>query len=467
MEETKTNSGNPLATESVMRLMVKFSVPSILGMLVSSLYNIVDQLFIGHAVGIDGNSATNVAFPFTTACTALALLFGIGGASCFNLTMGRGDKKQAGYFVGNSFSLLAISGIILSAVTLIFLNPLLKVFGSPEGQVMQYAQEYVKITALGFPFLIFTTGGGHLIRADGSPQMAMTCNIIGAVVNTILDALFVMVFHWGMKGAAAATVIGQVVSAVVVFVYAMHYKTVHLGKEQIRIKFFTAKRIASIGMASFFNQIAIAIVQIVLNNSLKHYGALSVYGDSEPMAVCGIVMKVAMILFGVVIGLAQGTQPIESFNYGAKNYDRVRQAYKLAVTAGAGISVVSFVLFFIFPRQILSLFGDGTATYYELGEKFFRIYLFFTWLNCLQPITATFFTSIGKPIKGVFLSLTRQIIFFVPLLLILPKFFQIDGIIYSAPVADLMAAIVTIIMALVEFKNIKKLEQENKYVSYT
>ena len=462
MEETKKNSGNPLATESVMRLMVKFSVPSILGMLVSSLYKIVYQLFIGHAVGIDGNSATNVAFPFTTACTALALLFGIGGASCFNLTMGRGDKKQAGYFAGNSFALLAISGIILSAVTLIFLNPLLKVFGSPEGQVMQYAQEYVKITALGFPFLIFTTGGGHLIRADGSPQMAMTCNIIGAFVNTALDALFVMVFQWGMKGAAAATVIGQVVSAVVVFVYAMHYKTVHLGKEQIGIKFFTAQRIASIGMASFFNQIAIAIVQIVLNNSLKYYGSMSVYGDSEPISVCGIVMKVAMILFGVVIGLAQGTQPIESFNYGAKNYDRVRQAYKLAVTAGAGISVLAFVLFFIFPQQILSLFGDGTDTYYELGKKFFRIYLFFTWLNCLQPITATFFTSIGKPIKGIFLSLTRQIIFFVPLLLILPKFFKIDGIIYSAPVADSMAAIVTVIMASVEFKNIRKLEKECK-----
>lgn len=464
MEETKKNSANPLATESVMRLMVRFSVPSILGMLVSSLYNIVDQLFIGNAVGIDGNSATNVAFPFTTVCTALALLFGIGGASCFNLTMGRGDKKQAGYFAGNSFVLLAVSGIILSAVTLIFLNPLLKVFGSREEHIMQYAQEYVKITALGFPFLIFTTGGGHLIRADGSPQMAMTCNIIGAVVNTVLDALFVMRFDWGMKGAAAATVIGQVVSAIIVLVYAMHYKTVHLGKKEITVKFFTARRIASIGMASFFNQIAIAIVQIVLNNSLGYYGKLSVYGESEPIAVCGIVMKVAMILFGFVIGLAQGTQPIESFNYGAKNYDRVRQAYKLAVTAGAGISVIAFALFFMFPRQILSLFGDGTDTYYELGEKFFRIYLFFTWLNCLQPITATFFTSIGKPIKGVFLSLTRQIIFFVPLLLIFPKFFQIEiyGIIYSAPVADFMAAIVTIIMASIEFKNIRKLEAEGK-----
>lgn len=458
-EQTKT-SENPLQTESVFRLMIRFAIPSILGMLVSSLYNIVDQLFIGHAVGIIGNTATNVAFPFTTACTALALLFGIGGASCFNLTMGRGDRKQAVFFAGNSFALLAISGVILSAVTLIFLNPLLKLFGTPP-DVMPYAHDYVQITAIGFPFLIFTTGGGHLIRADGSPQMAMTCNIVGAVVNTVLDALFVMVFRWGMVGAAWATVIGQIISSMIVLVYAFHYKTVSIKKEHIIIKSFVSRRIASIGMASFFNQVAIGIVQVVLNNSLKHYGSLSKYGDSEPIACCGIVMKVNMIIFAIVIGLAQGTQPIESFNYGAKQYDRVRKAYKLAVTVGAVISVIAFVLFHLFPREILSLFGSGTDTYYELGEKFFKIFLFFTWLNCLQPITSTFFTSIGKPIKGVFLSLTRQIIFFMPLLLILPRFFKIDGIIYTGPVADLLSAIVAVTMAVFEFRNIRKLESEN------
>ena len=188
---------------------------------------------------------------------------------------------------------------------------------------------------------------------------------------------------------------------------------------------------------------------------------MSKYGDSEPIACCGIVMKVNMIIFAIVIGLAQGTQPIESFNYGAKQYDRVRKAYKLAVTVGAVISVIAFVLFHLFPREILSLFGSGTDTYYELGEKFFKIFLFFTWLNCLQPITSTFFTSIGKPIKGVFLSLTRQIIFFMPLLLILPRFFKIDGIIYTGPVADLLSAIVAVTMAVFEFRNIRKLESEN------
>ncbi|MDE6665524.1 MAG: MATE family efflux transporter [Ruminococcus sp.] len=461
MKVQTKSADNPLRSESVFRLMVKFAIPSILGMLVTSLYNIVDQLFIGHAVGTDGNTATGVAFPFTTACAALALLFGIGGASCFNLTMGRGDKKQAGNFAGNSFTMLAISGIVLCAVTLIFINPLLKLFGTPLS-VMPLAYEYVKITAIGFPFLVFTTGGGHLIRADGSPQMAMICNIVGAVINTALDALFVMVFRWGIAGAAWATVIGQIISAVIVVVYAFNYKTVSLGKEQFSIKFFVTKRIASIGMASFFNQIAIGIVQVVLNNSLQHYGALSKYGDAIPIACCSIVMKVNMIVFAIVIGLAQGTQPIESFNYGAKQYDRVRKAYKLAVGVGAGISIIAFVLFHLFPRQILSLFGSGTDAYYELGEKFFRIFLFFTWINCLQPITSTFFTSIGKPIKGVFLSLTRQIIFFIPCLLIFPLYFQIDGIIYTGPVADLLSAVVAISMALYEFRNIRKLEAENK-----
>lgn len=452
---------NPLQSESVFRLMVKFAVPSILGMLVSSFYNIVDQLFIGHAVGIDGNTATNVAFPFTTACTALALLFGIGGASCFNLTMGRGDKKQASFFAGNAFTLLALSGLILGGITLIFLNPLLKLFGTPEN-VMPLAHEYVQITAIGFPFLIFTTGGGHLIRADGSPQMAMICNIVGAVINIILDALFVMVFHWGMAGAAWATIIGQFVSALIVIRYAFNYKTVSLTKEHIRLKGFVSKRIASIGMASFFNQVAIGIVQVVLNNSLKHYGALSKYGESEPIACCGIVMKVNMIVFAIVIGLAQGTQPIESFNYGAKQYDRVRKAYKLAVEVGAGVSIVAFILFQLFPKEILSLFGSGTDTYYELGAKFFKIFLFFTWVNCLQPITSTFFTSIGKPLKGAFLSLTRQIIFFIPCLIIFPIFFNIDGIIYTGPVADILSAVVAIVMATIEFRNIRKLESENK-----
>ncbi|MBP3760301.1 MAG: MATE family efflux transporter [Ruminococcus sp.] len=451
---------NPLGTESVSKLMFKFAVPSIIGMLVSALYNIVDQLFIGQAVGTYGNAATNIAFPFSTACMAVALLLGIGGASCFNLTMGRGDTKRAGFFAGNSISMLIISGTVIALTTLLFLTPLLKLFGSPD-DVLPYAQEYVKVTAIGFPFLILTTGGGHIIRADGSPQMTMACNLTGAVINTALDALFVMVFRWGMAGAAAATVIGQFVSAVMVILYVRKFKTVNLEKIHFKPDFTIIKRISSIGMASCFNQLAIAVVQIVLNNSLSHYGGLSEYGSSEPIACAGIVMKVNMIVFSIVIGLAQGTQPIESFNYGARQYDRVKKAYRLAVITGAGISVAAFIMFQIFPRQILSVFGKGSETYFTFGVRFFRIFLFFTWINCLQPITSTFFTSIGKPIKGVFLSLTRQILFFIPFLLILPLFFGIDGIIYTGPTADLLSAVVAIVMAGYEFKLMNQLEKRS------
>ncbi len=450
---------NPLGTAPVSSLMLKFAIPSIIGMLVSALYNIVDQLFIGQGVGTNGNAATNIAFPFTTACMAVALLLGIGGASCFNLTLGMGNKKRAGFFAGNAITMLLASGIVITAITLAFLTPLLKFFGSPS-EVLPYAQEYVRVTAIGFPFLILTAGGGHIIRADGSPNMTMACNLTGAVINTILDALFVLVFKWGMTGAAAATVIGQVISAIMVLLYLRKFKTVELTLEHFKPHGATVKRIASIGMASCFNQLAIAIVQIVLNNSLKHYGALSKYGENEPLACAGIVMKVNMIVFSIVIGLAQGTQPIESFNYGARQFDRVKKAYRLAVIAGGAISIVAFVCFQLFPRQILSLFGEGSENYFEFGTKFFRIFLFFTWINCLQPITSTFFTSIGKPLKGVFLSMTRQMIFFIPFLIVMPLIFGIDGIVYTGPIADMLSAVVAIVMAIFDFRDMNRLANE-------
>lgn len=454
MEQKKQN---PLGTAPVTGLMVKFAVPSIIAMLVGAVYNIVDQLFIGNAVGTLGNAATNVAFPLTTSCIALALLFGIGGASNFNLSMGRGDTEKAPYYIGNAAVMLSLCGVVLFAVTQLFLTPLLVLFGSPD-DVLPYAEEYVRITAFGFPFLILTTGGGHLIRADGSPKMTMLCSISGAVINTALDAVFVLWLDWGMAGAAYATVIGQLVSGIIVIVYLLNYKTVRLGLKHIRPSLHCVGRIASIGMASFFNQIAIMIVQILLNNSLKKYGAMSVYGDSIPIACAGIIMKVNQIVFSVVIGLGQGTQPIESFNYGAKQYGRVREAYRVALTVSAVISVACFIVFQLFPRQIISLFGDGTEEYFTFGVKFFHIFLMFTWVNCLQPITSTFFTSIGKPIKGVFLSLTRQILFFVPALLILPLFFGIDGILYTGPIADCIAAVIAVVMAAQEFRSMKRLE---------
>ncbi|MGN0599582.1 MAG: MATE family efflux transporter [Oscillospiraceae bacterium] len=455
MDEKVKN--NPLGCEPVKKLMIKFSIPSIVAMLVGALYNIVDQLFIGNAVGQLGNAATNIAFPFSTSCIAVALLFGIGGASCFNLSMGRGERDKAPFFVGNALVMLTLCGAVIMLAAELFLEPLLKLFGSPA-DVLPYAVEYVRIVAIGFPFLVLTTGGSHLIRADGSPNISMACNLIGAVLNTILDAIFVLVLDMGMTGAALATVIGQVISAVIAVVYLFHFKTVPLKKEHFKPSLTYITRIASIGMASFINQLAIMAVQIVLNNSLKAYGEASIYGASIPIACAGIAMKVNQIMFSVVIGLAQGTQPIESFNYGAKQYKRVKNAFTLALSVAAVFSLCCFAMFQIFPREIMGMFGEGSEEYFEFGEKMFRIFLFFTWLNCLQPISTTFFTSIGKPIKGAFLSLTRQFLFFIPFLIILPMKFGIDGIVYSGPCADLLSGIVSVIMAVNEFSDMKKLE---------
>lgn len=454
---SETTKNNPLGTERVGSLMVKFAVPSIIAMLVGALYNIVDQLFIGQAVGTLGNAATNIAFPLSTSCIALALLFGIGGASNFNLAMGEGRKEEAASYAGNAAVLLIGSGLVLFLVTQLFLTPLLAFFGAPA-DVMPYAKVYVRITSIGFPCLILTAGGCHLIRADGSPKMSMICNLIGAGINTVLDAIFVLGFRWGMAGAALATIIGQIVSAAVVIYYLAHYKTVHLGKKQLSVESRCAVNIMALGTASFFNQVAMMIVQIVLNKSLTHYGELSEYGAAIPLACAGIVTKVGQLFFSVIIGISQGTQPIESFNYGAKKFGRVREAYNLAVRAGAIISVVSFLIFQVFPGEILALFGTGSDAYFKFGIKFLRVYLFFTFVNFLQPITSTFFTSIGKPQKGTFLSLTRQIVFLLPLTLILPLFVGIDGIMYAAPVADCLAAVIAITMAVKEFREMKKLE---------
>ncbi|MBR6222969.1 MAG: MATE family efflux transporter [Lachnospiraceae bacterium] len=458
MSEVKNTGGNPLGIAPVKSLMLKFAIPSIIAMLVGALYNIVDQLFIGNYVGSNGNAATNIAFPLTTACLSISLLFGIGGASCFNLNMGKGEKEKAPYFIGNSAFMLFFSGVVLSIIAELFLDDFLIFFGSPA-EVLPYATEYVRVTAIGFPFLMLTTGGGHLIRADGSPKMTMVTSMTGAIINTALDAVFVIGFKWGMFGAALATIIGQIISAIIVIVYLANFKTVPLIFKHFKVRFSCIAQTAAIGMGSFINQIAMMFVQIILNNSLKYYGARSVYGEAIPIAVAGIVIKVAMLFFAVVIGIAQGSQPIESFNYGAKNYKRVREAYKDALIASGVISVIGFALFQFFPRNIIALFGDGSEEYFEFGVSYFKIYLFFICLNFLQPVTATFFTSIGKAFKGAFLSLTRQVLFLIPLILILPRFMGIDGILYSGPISDAMAIIATVIMAYFEFRGMKKLEK--------
>ena len=445
-------TNNPLGVQPVNRLLSQFAIPSIISMLVGSLYNIVDQFFIGQRVGELGNAATNIAFPLSTSCLALALLIGIGGSSAFNLAMGSGHEKRAVNIMGNAVVLLAGSGLVLSIITLLFLKPLLLFFGSPKS-VLPYAMEYTKITAFGFPFLLLSTGGGHLIRADGRPRITMLCNLVGAVLNTILDALFVFGLNLGMSGAALATIIGQIVSGALAIGYLMHGKTVTIRRENLRIKWENVTRIASLGMAPCSNQVAMMVVQIIMNQSLKHYGSHSIYGENIPIACAGIITKVNMIFMSFVIGLSQGLQPIASFNYGAGKKGRVKEAYIKAISIGAVLAVIAFLMFQFFPRQIISIFGDGSELYYQFAIRYFHVFLFFTFVNFMQPITSNFFTAIGKPKVGSFLALTRQILFLLPLILLFPLFLGIDGIMYAGPVADCLVAVVCFIMVYRELRN--------------
>lgn len=445
-------TNNPLGVQPVNRLLSQFAIPSIISMLVGSLYNIVDQFFIGQRVGELGNAATNIAFPLSTSCLALALLIGIGGSSAFNLAMGSGHEKRAVNIMGNAVVLLAGSGLVLSIITLLFLKPLLLFFGSPKA-VLPYAMEYTKITAFGFPFLLLSTGGGHLIRADGRPRITMLCNLVGAVLNTILDALFVFGLNLGMSGAALATIIGQIVSGALAIRYLMHGKTVTIRRENLRVKWENVTRIASLGMAPCSNQVAMMVVQIIMNQSLKHYGSHSIYGENIPIACAGIITKVNMIFMSFVIGLSQGLQPIASFNYGAGKKGRVKEAYIKAISIGAVLAVIAFFMFQFFPRQIISIFGDGSELYYQFAIRYFHVFLFFTFVNFMQPITSNFFTAIGKPKVGSFLALTRQILFLLPLILLFPLFLGIDGIMYAGPVADCLAAVVCFIMVYRELRN--------------
>lgn len=445
---------NPLATEKTGKLIAKFAIPAIISMLVSSLYNIVDQIFIGQGVGMLGNAATNIAFPVSIICTATALLLGIGSASNYNLSAGAGDPKKAACIAGTGLAMLGICGVMIAVVVLIFLNPLLHLFGvTPE--ILPYAQDYTGITAWGIPFLILTTGGNHLIRADRSPTYSMVCMLTGAIINTILDPLFIFGMHWGIQGAAWATVIGQVVSGIMVIVYFIHFRKMELTVSMLRPRMEYLRAIVALGMASCVNQIAMAAVQITMNNTLRHYGAESVYGSDIPLACVGVISKVNMVFMAICIGIAQGCQPIWGFNYGAQKYDRVRETYKKAFQVSIVVGIAFFVCFQFFPRQIVSIFGSGSEEYFHFAERYFRIFMMMTFVNGIQPMCSSFFTSIGKARLGIIVSLTRQVLFLLPLIVLFPIFMGIDGVMYAGPIADGAAAMVAIGFAVRELKEMR------------
>lgn len=456
MEETNiSQEQNPLGAAPVGGLILKFAIPAIISMLVSAMYNIVDQIFIGQGVGMLGNAATNVAFPVTTIATALALLLGIGGASNYNLEMGAGREQRASSIAGTALSTLVITGAVLALVVLLFLRPLLGLFGATT-DVMPYAVDYLGITAVGLPFYVLSIGGNHIVRADRSPTYSMTCVLTGAVINTILDPLFIFGFGWGIKGAAWATVIGQVVSGILVIIYFGKFRKMYLEMSMLKPSSECLKAIISLGMASCINQIAMAIVQIVLNNILRYYGGLSVYGSDIPIACVGVISKVNQVFMAICIGISQGCQPIWGFNYGAKKYDRVRLAYRYSVIACTAIATVFFLCFQLFPHQIVSIFGTGSDLYFQFAERYLKIFMFMTFANGIQPMSSGFFTSIGKAKLGIVMSLTRQVLFLLPLIVVFSLIMGIDGVMYAGPIADAAALSLAILFARRELVAMKK-----------
>ena len=446
---------NPLGYKPVRKLLKSLAIPAIIANLVNALYNVVDQIFIGQGIGYLGNAATNIAFPITTMCLAIGLTLGIGGASNFNLELGKGYPEKSKHTAGTAASTLIIIGIILCISVRIFLEPLMISFGATD-KILEYSMEYTGITSYGIPFLLFSIGVNPLVRADGNAKYSMIAIVIGAILNTILDPLFMFVYNWGIAGAAWATVISQIISASLLLMYFPRFKSVKFSLNDFIPQLHYLKRIISLGFASFIYQFSNMIVLVTTNNLLKIYGKNSIYGSDIPIAVFGIVMKINVIFIAIVLGLVQGAQPIFGFNYGAKNYHRVRETMRLLLKVTFSIATILFIIFQVFPKQIISLFGEGDKLYFEFAIKYTRIFLAFISLNSIQISIATFFPSIGKAIKGATVSLTKQLIVLFPLLLILPRFFGVEGVIYATPLTDLVAFTVAIIFLINEFKYMPK-----------
>ena len=480
MDNKAVTTENPLGTKPLGRLLFSLAVPTAIANVVNALYNIVDQVFIGQGVGTLGNAATSVSFPLTTICLALGLMMGLGAAAGFNLELGqahasvsnaalrREHEDRAKEIVGCATGAMVIFGLIILLIVKIFLNPMLRAFGATD-TIMPYAEEYAGITSWGIPFFLFMMGANPIVRADRSPRYSMAAVIIGAVINIILDPLFIFKFGWGIAGAAWATVISQVISAVILAAYYPRFQSVHFTWRDfvphctesdpaaedetsgtlagaVREYVKTVLYICRLGINSLIFQMSTLIVQITMNNLLRIYGANTVYGSDIPIAVCGIVIKINVIFISLMIGLISGAQPICSYNYGAGKYSRVRGTVKLFTIWAIIIGTFSWAMFQLFPDKIFLLFGNagGDQLYFEYAERFMRTFLFFTFINGLQVCSATFFPAIGKPLRGAFLSFSKQILILMPLLLILPHFYGLDGIMYAQPATDFLSAILAV-----------------------
>ncbi len=445
---------NPLGQLPVGKLVLQFAIPSIISTLVGSLYNMVDQIFIGQRIGYLGNAATTVAYPLTFLCGALTLLFSNGSAVNFNILNGKGKKEDAMTFAGNGLVMIALEGLILGVTVALFTPWFVNLFGATE-EVFPYALTYMRIIAIGVPFLALTAGGTLLVRSDGSPRYALICSMAGVALNFVLDYLFLFPLDMGIKGAALATILGQILSAVMVIGYMFHFKTGRFKKYHFLVSREKIQRIVLIGAAPSINQAAMMVMNLVLNSSLRRYGALSPYGASETLAAAGVVTKVNFLFYSTIIGCGIGGQPILGFNYGAKKYRRVTDTYFVTLRYALIVGLIETVCFWLFPRQILHLFGNGAGGYEAFALRYMHVFMLLVILSGIPPISMHVMTSIGKGNRGVLISLAKQITLIV-LLLFLPVLFGIDGVLYAGPAADIIAATVSFLVLRPEFQRMWK-----------
>lgn len=452
-----------LGEEKISKLLLKFSVPCVMGLLISAFYNIVDQIFIGNSeLGYLGNAATGVSFPVICIANAFAWCVGDGAASYLSICAGRKDNDSAHKCVGTGITTTFLISVVLVLLCEIFATPLMSMFGASE-QTLSMAVEYFRIVAAFFPFYLLLNVMNSMIRADGSPTYAMVAMLTGAIINIILDPVFIFLFKWGIAGAAWATAIGQVISCAVCAIYFVKPKNFKLSAQSFIPNLPVLRSVVGLGAATFVTQISIVVLSLVCNMTLAQYGRLSIYGPDIPISVFSIQTKVYTIVLNIVTGIVLGGQPIFGYNYGAKKLDRVRETYQLVLKSTLVVGVISTLIFQLWPELVIGIFGAGDALYQEFAIKTFRIYLSLMTITCLVKMTAVFFQSIGKSVQAVVASLVRDIVCFTPLAILLPMILEsteagsgINGILYAAPIADIVAVIVILGLTIPFFRNLGK-----------
>lgn len=453
MKKPKTK--NPLGYQPIGRLLMKFAIPSVVSMLVNAVYNIVDQIFIGQGVGYLGNAATTVSFPIVTIILAVGTMLGAGGSAYAAIKLGEKNEAEAEKTLGNIFVLLTIIGLALTILGLVFLDTILKIFGATPNNMM-YARDYASIILIGTVFNLLGIGLSNMARCDGSPNVAMYSMITGALLNCILDPTYIFIFGWGVKGAAIATITSQIISTIILVYYFTKKGNMRLRFVNMKLKPSICKMAFSLGISSCITQLSSTVLQIVLNNSLVYYGNLTSVTGDVALSAMGIVMKISQIIVSICVGVGIGAQPILGFNKGANQPKRIKKTYKLASTIATSVTTIGWAMFMLIPHIILMLFGIADENFTDFAIKAMRIYDLGVFCAGFQITSTSYFQATGQPMKASILSSLRQLILLIPLIVILPTQFGLDGILMAGPIADITSAIIVFFFIHHEMKKLDK-----------